>query len=77
MALKEDVENVIETYIRPALARDGGNIEIVNVDEDNGIVSVQLLGACKGCPMSQMTLVMFVEQELRQKIPAVKKVVPV
>jgi|Deesub1362A_J573_1020465.scaffolds.fasta_scaffold02027_9 Fe-S cluster biogenesis protein NfuA len=77
MSLREDVERVIEQYIRPVLARDGGNIAVVNVEEHSGTVMVQLLGACKGCPMSQMTLAMFVEDQLKQKIPSVTKVVPV
>ena len=77
MALKEKVEEVIEKDIRPALMRDGGNIALVDVEEDEGIVKVQLLGACGGCPMSQITLTMVVEQHLRKKIPEVKKVIPI
>jgi Fe-S cluster biogenesis protein NfuA len=77
MTLREEVEKIIDAEIRPALIRDGGNIAVVDVDESTGIVRVQLLGSCCGCPMSQITLVMFVEQHLRQKIPEVKKVVPV
>ncbi len=77
MGLKEKVEEVVEKEIRPALMRDGGNIAVVDVDEENGEVQVKLLGACFGCPMSQMTLSMFVEQQLRSRIPEVKKVIPV
>ncbi len=77
MALKEKVEEVIEKDIRPALMRDGGNIALVDVEEDEGIVKVRLLGACGGCPMSQITLTMVVEQHLRKKIPEVKKVIPI
>lgn len=77
MGLKEKVEEVIEKEIRPALIRDGGNIAVVDVNEENGEVKVKLLGACFGCPMSQITLTMFVEQQLRARIPEVKKVVPV
>ncbi len=77
MTLKDDVEQVVESHIRPVLSRDGGNISVVNVNEDTGEVRVELLGACKGCPMSQMTLAMFVEEQLKQKLPSVKKVVPV
>lgn len=77
MTLKEKVEKVIEEEIRPALQRDGGNIALVDVDEENGIVKVQLLGACAGCPMSMVTLAMFVEQQLKRRVPEVKKVVPV
>lgn len=77
MTLKDDVEKVVESDIRPVLNRDGGNISVVNVDENSGTVKVELLGACKGCPMSQMTLAMFVEEQLKQKIPTVQKVEPV
>ncbi len=77
MGLREKVEKVIDEEIRPALMQDGGNIAVVDVDEEKGIVLVQLLGACQGCPMSQFTLGMFVEQKLKQKIPEVKRVLPV
>lgn len=77
MTFQDDVEEVVESHIRPVLTRDGGNISVVNVDEDTGTVKVELLGACKGCPMSQMTLTSFVEEQLKQKVPSVKKVVPV
>ncbi len=77
MSLREKVEEVIEKEIRPALMKDGGNIAVVDVDEKEGIVKVQLLGACQGCPLSLITLTMFVEEHLRSKIPEVKKVVPV
>lgn len=77
MSLKEKVEELVEKEIRPALMADGGNIAVMDVDEENGIVKVQLLGACGGCPMSTITLTMFVERHLRTKIPEVKKVIPV
>lgn len=77
MSLREKVEEVIEKDIRPALMRDGGNIALVDVDENSGTVRVQLLGACGGCPMSMITLTAFVERYLKSKIPEVRKVVPV
>ncbi len=77
MSLKEKVEEVIEKEIRPALMKDGGNIALVDVDEKEGVVKVQLLGACQGCPMAMITLTMFVEEHLRSRIPEVKRVVPV
>jgi Fe-S cluster biogenesis protein NfuA len=54
---------------------EGGSIELVGVDD--GIVKVKLQGACAGCPMSQYTLVNFVEATLRERIPEVKGVVRV
>jgi Fe-S cluster biogenesis protein NfuA len=74
--MKEKVKEVIET-IRPALQMDGGDVELVDVDEENGIVKVRLQGACHGCPMAQMTLQMGIENELKSKIPEVKQVMAV
>lgn len=62
--------------IRPMLQNDGGDIELVTVEEDN-TVKVRLQGACKGCPGAQMTLKMGVERLLKERIPEVKEVVAV
>jgi Fe-S cluster biogenesis protein NfuA len=70
--LKEKVEQALEK-IRPALQRDGGNVELVDVTDD-GVVKVKLVGACGGCPMSQMTLKMGIEKVVKQAIPEVKSV---
>lgn len=72
---KEQVAEVIET-IRPALQNDGGDIELVAIDDDN-TVRVRLQGACKGCPGAAMTLKMGVEKMLKEKIPDVKEVIAV
>jgi Fe-S cluster biogenesis protein NfuA len=61
--------------VRPALRMDGGDVELVGVEE--GVVSVRLLGACGGCPMATMTLVGFVEERLRQRVPEIRRVVNV
>jgi len=74
--MAEQVREVIDG-IRPLLQRDGGDIELVGVDEDTGVVSVQLQGACKGCPGAQMTLKMGVERHLKAKVPEVQEVVAV
>ncbi len=71
--MKEKVEEVMNE-IRPNLQADGGDIELVGVDEETGVVSVKLVGACAGCPMSQMTLQMGVERILKEKVPGVTKV---
>jgi len=70
--LKKSVEQVL-TKIRPMLQRDGGDIELIDLTDD-GIVKVRLTGACKGCPMSQMTLKQGVERFLLQEIPGLKQV---
>lgn len=75
MSMKERVEEVLNK-IRPSLVADGGNVELVDV-EDNGIVKVKLVGACAGCPMSQMTLKMGIEKLLKKEIPEVQEVVSV
>ena len=59
--------------IRPALQADGGDIQLIDVKPD-GTVVVKLVGACAGCPMSQMTLRMGVERALREAVPEIKKV---
>lgn len=71
--MKEQVAAALEE-VRPALQADGGDIELVDVDEETGQVNVRLVGACAGCPMSQMTLQMGVERLLKQKVPGVTKV---
>lgn len=70
--LKEKVEKVID-QLRPMLQADGGDIELVEVTDD-GVVKVRLVGACHGCPMSQMTLQGGVERALMDQIPEVKSV---
>jgi len=70
--MKEEVQKVIDE-IRPMLQRDGGDVELVSVDDD-GLVKVRLQGACKGCPMSQMTLKNGIEKHLKQKVPKVDRV---
>jgi Fe-S cluster biogenesis protein NfuA len=74
--MKEQVQSIIDS-IRPLLQQDGGDIELVDVAEDTGVVSVRLQGACKGCPGAQMTLKMGVERHLREKVPEVTEVVAV
>lgn len=74
MINKQDVADVLE-LIRPSLQADGGDVRLVDVTED-GVVAVELQGACKGCPMSQMTLANGVERILKDRIPGVTRVVP-
>ena len=68
---KKLVEVALEK-IRPMLQRDGGDIELVEVID--GVVKVRLTGACKGCPMSQMTLKQGVEKLLLKEVPGLKEV---
>ncbi|HEA68019.1 MAG TPA: NifU family protein [Desulfobacterales bacterium] len=70
--MKEKVEMAL-TKIRPMLQADGGDVELIDVDE-NGVVKVRLQGACAGCPMSQMTIKNGIEKLLKEKIPEVTSV---
>jgi len=70
--MKEQVETTL-SKIRPQLQADGGDVELVDITEDN-IVQVRLQGACAGCPMSQMTLKNGIERVLKQEVPEVKAV---
>jgi len=73
MTLKEKVDTIIEK-VRPALQADGGGIELVDVLEDEGVVLVNLTGACNGCPMSTMTIKGYVEQTIRAELPEINEV---
>lgn len=70
--MKQEVEQAL-AKIRPFLQRDGGDIVLIDITDD-GIVKVQLTGACHGCPMSQMTLKQGVERALMKEVPGVKEV---
>jgi Fe-S cluster biogenesis protein NfuA len=73
--MQDKVTEVLDK-VRPALQRDGGNVELVEVTDD-GVVKVKLVGACAGCPMSQMTLKNGIERILKQEVPEVKEVIAV
>ena len=66
----KEVQEVIERQVRPALQSDGGDIELIDVED--GIVKVKLVGACAHCPSSAMTLYQGVEKMLMELIPEVK-----
>jgi Fe-S cluster biogenesis protein NfuA len=72
--VKEKVEAVL-AQVRPALQADGGDVELVDVNE--GIVRLKLKGACAGCPMATMTLRHGIERILKEQIPEVKEVIAV
>jgi len=72
--MKEKVVAVL-AQIRPALQSDGGDVELVDVNE--GIVRLRLKGACAGCPMATMTLRHGIEQIIKEQIPEIKEVLAV
>lgn len=71
--MKDKVKKALDK-VRPMLQQDGGDVELVEVDEDKGIVKVTLTGACKGCPMSRMTLKAGIEKFLMSEVPEVNSV---
>lgn len=71
--MKEQVQQVIDD-IRPILQADGGDIELISVDEKTGIVAVGLRGRCGGCPHAQMTLQAVVEKKIKELVPGVTAV---
>ena len=71
----QDKVTEVLNKIRPQLMSDGGDVELIEVND--GTVKVKLTGACAGCPMSTMTLKMGIEKILQQEIPEIKEVVAV
>lgn len=63
--------------VRPAMQADGGDARIVECDEDKGFVSIEMLGACQGCPLSQLDFVYAIESLIRREVPEVKEITPV
>jgi Fe-S cluster biogenesis protein NfuA len=72
--MREKVEQALN-MVRPMLQRDGGNVELIDIEGTK--VKVRLTGACKGCPMSQMTLKSGIEKIIKQEVPEVTEVVSV
>jgi len=70
---RSQVEAAIKE-IRPFLRRDGGDIDLVGVDEEKGVVQVRLQGACAGCPGARMTLKAGVERIIRERVPGIQRV---
>jgi len=70
--LKENIERVLEE-IKPYLQADGGDVELVSVED--GVVKVRFLGGCAGCPFRTMTLKTGIERYLKEKLPEVKEVI--
>ncbi len=71
--LVKKIKELIDTYVKPAVEMDGGNIEFKSYDE--GVVTVVLQGSCSGCPSSTVTLKAGIEGMLKRMVPEVKEVV--
>ena len=76
LAMREQVEATI-AVIRPALQADGGDVVLHDVDAATGVVSVELTGACVGCPSSNQTLKAGIERIMRDRVDGVTEVVNV
>ncbi|MDX2001571.1 MAG: NifU family protein [Chitinophagales bacterium] len=72
-SLEEKIVNVLDTYVRPAVEMDGGNIQFKSFNE--GVVTLMLQGSCSGCPSSTLTLKAGIEGLLQRMVPEVKEVV--
>ena len=60
--------------IRPALQSDGGDMRLLSLDEETGVVDIELMGACGGCPMSSLTLKAGIERILKDRVPGITEV---
>ena len=69
----ERIEEVLES-VRPAIQMDGGDVEFVDFNESDGVVSLRLIGHCVGCPMSRATLKNGIEARLKMAVPQVRYV---
>ena len=73
MAVNEKLLKEVLEEIRPNLQADGGDMTYIGVDDD-GVVQLELQGACAGCPMSSLTLSMGIERILKEHVPGVTRV---
>jgi len=76
MTLEERVSNALNE-VRRILHMEGGDVELVGIDEINGVVQVRLKGACSVCPFAQLTLQMLIESHVKERVPEVRRVVTV
>ena len=76
MTTRDRIEEVLES-IRPAIQADGGDVELVQVDETAGLVKVRLIGACESCPISMMTLKEGIETRVKRAVPGIVAVTAV
>lgn len=73
MTTLEKIEDTLDT-IRPALRADGGDVELVDFDDVEGVVRLRLVGACSSCPISVMTMKQGIERRIKTVLPEVREV---
>ncbi len=71
--IETKIEDILES-IRPALKADGGGVEFLRFNEEDGVVELRLLGACEDCPISMMTLREGIERRLKSGVPGIREV---
>ncbi len=74
--MRSRIEKALDK-VRPALKADGGDARVVECDETSGRVSIEMLGACGGCPLSQLDFVYAIETLIRREVPEVQDIVAV
>jgi len=72
---KEKIESIL-AKVRPSIQADGGDVELINIREDN-VIEVRLKGTCNGCPMATLTLKAGIERLIKEELPEVKEVIAV
>lgn len=80
MGTPRDMRSRVEAAlnkVRPALKADGGDARVVECDEEKGKVSIEMLGACGGCPLSQLDFAYAIEGLIRREVPEVRDIVAV
>jgi len=76
MNMRGRIEDALDK-VRPAMRADGGDARIVECDEDKGSVSIEMIGACSGCPLSQLDFVYAIESLIRREVPEVREILAV
>jgi Fe-S cluster biogenesis protein NfuA len=71
--MRKKIEKILKS-IRLRLRSDGGDIELIDVDECSGVIKVKLVGACRSCSMSSATMKYYIEDEIKKNIPEIKKI---
>lgn len=73
--MRKKVQQILEEEIRPLIRKHDGDVELLGLDEETGIVTVRLGGTCVGCPLSQITLKVGIQQTLQRHLPWITSVV--
>ncbi|MGI9050583.1 MAG: NifU family protein [Rubrobacteraceae bacterium] len=71
--MRSRIEEALDK-VRPAMQADGGDARVVDCDEEEGAVSIEMLGACKGCPLSQLDFAYAIESLIRREVPEIREI---